>query len=213
MRVVEIFPSIQGEGIQIGMPMTFIRTVGCNLSCNFCDTKYALNRDIDEDKTVQKIYYEILDHNLDWVCITGGEPLIQDPFLLCELFTMLKDEGFNITVETNGTIVPSLALRDKVDLWTASPKIGHWNPEALTAMKPLQLKIVILEGMLLDIEKWRSVDPKYIVFQPCALTPFNVDINRKRLRSIAAMVTRQKWNDVRVLPQMHKYMWGDKRRR
>ena len=42
MKVVEIFDSIDGEGIRAGAPATFIRLAGCNLRCTYCDTVYAL---------------------------------------------------------------------------------------------------------------------------------------------------------------------------
>ena len=41
MKVIEIFTSLQGEGVLMGTPTTFVRFEGCNLDCQWCDTKYA----------------------------------------------------------------------------------------------------------------------------------------------------------------------------
>ena len=57
MKVKEIFRSLQGEGVLIGTPTTFVRTVGCNLDCHWCDTKYA--REGGEDMSVEQIMLRI----------------------------------------------------------------------------------------------------------------------------------------------------------
>jgi len=43
MRICEIFVSLQGEGTDTGTPCTFVRLVGCNLRCSYCDTEYAFH--------------------------------------------------------------------------------------------------------------------------------------------------------------------------
>jgi len=98
LKITEMFPSIQGEGSQVGTPMTFIRLSGCNLACQYCDTKNSWK---DGKLTPEDdIIAECIANGLPWVCITGGEPLIQD---IDVLIRGLLGNGFGIALETNGT--------------------------------------------------------------------------------------------------------------
>ncbi|MCX8082958.1 MAG: 7-carboxy-7-deazaguanine synthase QueE [bacterium] len=112
-NVSEIFYSIQGEGILQGLPMIFIRLAGCNLRCSFCDTKYAWGKGKKQD--VRRIIKKIERYPSRWVCITGGEPLLQQ---LSPLIKILKDRKYCVAIETNGTIWQDI----KIDWFTVSPK-------------------------------------------------------------------------------------------
>ena len=56
MKVVEIFKSIDGEGKRAGLPTTFIRLHGCNLSCSYCDSKYACTGDEYTEMTYLTVF-------------------------------------------------------------------------------------------------------------------------------------------------------------
>ncbi|MCM8762161.1 MAG: 7-carboxy-7-deazaguanine synthase QueE [Candidatus Omnitrophica bacterium] len=112
-NVCEVFYSLQGEGLLQGLPMIFIRLAGCNLMCEFCDTKYA--RDKGEKKDLREIIKETEKYPAKWVCITGGEPFLQK---LSPLLDALKKREYNVSVETNGTIWQDI----KPDWLTVSPK-------------------------------------------------------------------------------------------
>ncbi len=112
-NVSEIFYSIQGEGLLQGLPMVFIRLAGCNLRCPFCDTKYAFKN--GEKKEVKEILKEIRQYPCKKVCITGGEPFLQNLFPLVKT---LKDKKYYLTAETNGTLWQKIPL----DWLTVSPK-------------------------------------------------------------------------------------------
>lgn len=73
IKISQIFESIQGEGKYNGTPMLFIRTSGCNRNCEFCDTKYHTEGKFYDIPSLIKI---INDSKLDYVCWTGGEPLL-----------------------------------------------------------------------------------------------------------------------------------------
>jgi len=108
MRVVEIFDSIQGEGITVGRPSTFVRLAGCNLRCKWCDTKYAWDQEAGEEMTTDQILAQLVKQPN--IVITGGEPLLQD---LLELLRRIKQDCIwkHVTVETNCTIwEPELAF-------------------------------------------------------------------------------------------------------
>jgi 7-carboxy-7-deazaguanine synthase len=101
IKISEIFRSIQGEGRNQGRPCTFIRFTGCNLNCAWCDTRYA--RSGGDELPVDSIFERVIQLGMDTICITGGEPLLQDSALR-ELLQHLHDEGASIEIETNGTL-------------------------------------------------------------------------------------------------------------
>jgi len=101
MKIAEIFRSLQGEGRNQGKPCLFIRLAGCNLQCHWCDTVNAQNGGIEMD--IDAILRHTQCQNLSYVCITGGEPLLQADELE-QLLVLLHQRGYTIDVETNGTI-------------------------------------------------------------------------------------------------------------
>ena len=131
MKISEIFKSIQGEGINAGKNVVFLRTALCNLKCSWCDTKYTWDWDnFDYSKEVKelsinRVKEEIEQFNIKHLVITGGEPMMQADDLV-ELLSFLKPD-FYVEVETNGTIVPNKMLTDLVDQWNVSPKTSNSN--------------------------------------------------------------------------------------
>ena len=101
MKIAEIFASLQGEGRNQGKPCLFIRLAGCNLRCRWCDTAYAQDGGIETG--IDAILEHIQSQNLSYVCITGGEPLLQADELE-QLLVLLNQKGYSIDIETNGTI-------------------------------------------------------------------------------------------------------------
>ena len=91
LKVSEIFASIQGEGLRQGEPTIFVRLTGCNLRCDFCDTKYSWEGgdDISVQQVIEQVKHRHKEFPADWVCITGGEPLLQD---IRELAQKIKRE-------------------------------------------------------------------------------------------------------------------------
>lgn len=124
LKIVEIFPSVQGEGLRQGSPAIFIRLAGCNLRCSFCDTKYAWEggRQRTEAAVFRTVARIRKTYPAEWICLTGGEPLLQD---VGPLIRRLKDDGsrdrpgrLKIQIETNGLFHPP----HSVDWVTISPK-------------------------------------------------------------------------------------------
>lgn len=101
MKIAEIFTSLQGEGLTSGYPTTFVRLAGCNLSCTYCDT--PADRLAGEDMDIDKITDKVLAKQPGYVCITGGEPLLQKNEVI-ELSRRLISAGKRVSIETNGTI-------------------------------------------------------------------------------------------------------------
>jgi organic radical activating enzyme len=109
-RIAEIFHSLQGEGMYLGEPTTFVRFAGCNLDCSYCDTPLAKAG----DKAIEMDIPEALDRIKsitgpnDFVSFTGGEPLLQADFIAA-LVPGLKERGRRLYLETNGTLFKELA--------------------------------------------------------------------------------------------------------
>lgn len=104
MKVVEIFKSIDGEGIRAGFPVTFIRLAGCNLRCSYCDSNYACDwKDEDvTEMTPEEIFKNVYQKGNKRITLTGGEPLIHED--VDSLIDILVRRGFEVNIETNGSV-------------------------------------------------------------------------------------------------------------
>ncbi len=102
MRITEIFLSIQGETASVGLPTVFVRTSRCNLRCTYCDTAYAFTGGVQMD--LDTILAQVATHDYRRICLTGGEPLVQPPEELQAFFDRLHAGGYELSVETGGSI-------------------------------------------------------------------------------------------------------------
>ena len=125
MLISEIFHSLQGEGQLAGVPSVFVRTSGCNLRCNWCDTPYASWQPEGRPMEVDEIVAEVAKHPAKHVVLTGGEPMVAPG--IHELAFQLQERGYHITIETAATVPPrGIAC----DLASLSPKLAHSAPDA-----------------------------------------------------------------------------------
>lgn len=105
MKVVELFTSIEGEGVRAGRLCTFIRLAGCNLNCTYCDTKQAQDFNVGTDMTAEEIVAQVDSISLsDLVTLTGGEPLSRCRKDVLELLELLYLKGYQVNIETNGSV-------------------------------------------------------------------------------------------------------------
>lgn len=109
MKVNEIFYSLEGEGKWQGYPTIFIRLSGCNLDCDWCDTEHQKFQEMEYNQ----IREELDKYPCNRVKVTGGEPLIHEKTNF--LIGLLKDWGYDVALETNGTIF-NTNIFNKVDL-------------------------------------------------------------------------------------------------
>lgn len=100
LKINEIFFSIQGESSWVGYPTVFIRTTGCNLRCKYCDTTYAYYE--GSMQSVGEILSAVRATGARYVCVTGGEPLLQPNVHV--LLKQLCDAGFMVSIETGGSL-------------------------------------------------------------------------------------------------------------
>lgn len=149
----EIFRSIQGEGPAIGRPRTFVRLSGCNLHCVWCDTAYTWNwigtpfahqqaTKFEPAREMVKLSVaEAAEHiralPSEGVVVTGGEPLLQTDALVVLIDALRQqDHRALVEIETNGSIVPSDELIDRIDHFVVSPKLAHSGNDETIAIKP-----------------------------------------------------------------------------
>ncbi|QJI53371.1 QueE [Alteromonas phage vB_AcoS-R7M] len=130
LEVHSIFPTIQGEGPFSGCPAIFVRLAGCNLQCPGCDTDYTSSREtMHTNQVVKGIMYchtrAMPGVKNALVVITGGEPFRQNITLLCQA---LVEEGYDVQIETNGSLRPPPGFPDGVTV-VCSPKTARINKE------------------------------------------------------------------------------------
>jgi 7-carboxy-7-deazaguanine synthase len=127
VRIAEIYASLQGEGRLAGTPSVFVRTSGCNLRCNWCDTPFTSWAPEGDEWSMARITDRVMATGMRHAVITGGEPLLFEETV--ELSALLREAGIHVTVETAGTVLPAGASVD-VDLASISPKLASSAPAA-----------------------------------------------------------------------------------
>lgn len=218
--VNEIFLSIQGEGPYQGRPTVFVRFGGCNLRCSWCDTAYAF-REAEEMK-LREVLGRVDDHAVKDVCLTGGEPLLQED--LPALTRRLLNEELRVTLETNGSI-PIKEYLDRIfekkpdaterrnrlilslDVKApSSDEEGTFYPGNLAVLEPWDyLKFVVCDkGDMLyakDFLTKRKVECPVIVQPVFGRDP-------EELVGIFLGTDWPSGQDVRFGLQIHKTIWG-----
>lgn len=166
MKICEIFTSIQGESSYAGMPCTFIRMTGCNLRCSYCDTAYAYDegKELSEDE----IMSEVKHAGINLVEITGGEPLLQKE--VYHLIERLLDEGYNVLVETNGSVnIKEIDRRAVIILDIKTPGSGmreEMDLSNLDGVKNIdEVKFVITNKT--DYEWAKEIIVRYNIIDKC----------------------------------------------
>lgn len=200
LKTIEIFPSIQGEGLRQGEPTIFVRLGGCNLRCPFCDTKYARRggEDIAVDDILDVVGLFRNEFPAPWVCLTGGEPLAQD---IGPLVRRLKAAGSRVQVETNGTFPP----RPPADWYTVSPKPPAYRFHPLFLKKAREIKLVVSRDLTFDVvESVRAAFPRAapLLLQPQSNAGWSVRQAMELLRRAA----RAGLDNVRLSIQLHKVL-------
>ena len=138
LNINEIFYSIQGEGIYVGLPTLFVRFETCNLDCDYCDTKRAKKKsksfkmyDIDGNIYMYSNPISTVDfmsiisnYTYKFLSFTGGEPLICSNHIE-EILASIQPKDKSIMLETNGTLYESVTkfLLENIDIWSIDIKL------------------------------------------------------------------------------------------
>jgi len=224
LPVVELFgPTLQGEGSVIGRKTLFLRLAGCDYRCLWCDSAFTWRGDVREHAeplTPEQILSRLqaLDAHCRELTITGGNPALYD----CgPLVRLLGDAGYRRHVETQGSVpAPWLALVDSVAISPKPPSSGmatDWERlrQTVSLARSPELKVVVFDRV--DYEYARLVHERFPDL-PLTLQVGNLPQRDdaaallQRLRQISAWVLDdQGMQGVRVLPQLHVLLWGNRR--
>lgn len=222
MKIAEVFYSVQGEGKLTGVPSVFVRTSGCNLRCQWCDTPYTSWKPEGAAREVDSLVEEVMAFGARHAVVTGGEPMIAPGVV--ELTNALRQRGLHITIETAGTVYAPVAC----DLMSISPKLSNstpddpqWSPvhertrhqpdvlRRLMADFPYQLKFVVAEPQdlaeIIDLTRSLNAPAEHVLLMPEGRSP-------------EALRTRAQWLiplclelGFRYTPRVHVDIWGDRR--
>ena len=191
--IVEIFHSVQGEGYHTGTPSIFIRFGGCNLQCSWCDTDFS--------KWDRMSVTEIMTILEQWptkrIIYTGGEPAMQKLRLLSD---ELHSRGYNIAIETNGTIELKEGL---VDWICVSPKDMLYPEFSIKQRKGDELKVVYTGQ---DLSMYDNLKKGFdnLFLQPCYDESKDAGTNGETFHSTFDIVMQNPgWN---LSLQTHKWM-------
>lgn len=207
----ELFYSIQGEGSRTGCPAVFLRLAGCNLRCQWCDTKYSWGKGIAVDEA--ELAEQIMSFESPGLVITGGEPMLQAEALE-KLLAQLPDSLY-VEVETNGSLPPTPGLVQRVNQWNVSPKLPHAgnaapavNAEALkqfSATGRAWFKFVVQGPQDWPVITELGLPRERIILMPCATTKEQLEAASP---AVVQLCLEQR---VRFGSRLHIALWGDKK--
>lgn len=195
-KIVEIFHSVQGEGVHAGIPHIFIRFGKCNLQCQWCDTDFEKY----EEMAAVDILAEVLKYPSKRIIFTGGEPMLNDLWPLHRLF---KARGYQLSCESNGTIVIPEGLLDWICI---SPKDQMYPSVNIRQKTGDELKCVYV-GQDLSLYDELLDGFTHHFLQPCYIDTESVEWNGKNFALTESIVKQSPpW---RLSLQTHKWMGID----
>ena len=216
-KVVETFISINGEGQHAGELALFIRFAGCNLNCNYCDTRWANQPDVVyQEMTETEIKVLVTDSGVRNVTLTGGEPLLQ-PGMYQLLETMGSLPDIRIEIETNGSVDigpymtlirrPAFTLDYKLPGSGMEAGMNTENYRYLT--KEDTVKFVISDKA--DLTRAREIIEQYQLEGRCGIY-YSPVFGRIQPAEIVDDMIEHRLNGVHMQLQMHKFIWDPEQR-
>ena len=233
----EIFHTLQGEGVSMGMPSVFVRSSLCNLHCSWCDTDYTWNwegtpwkhetgkkyskQEYIVELQAQDVVDIISDFNCKNIILTGGEPLLQQPAWE-KIIQLLReqDPSYRFEIETNGTQTPTGFMDQAINQWNVSAKLSNSgnaeklrvNPEALqyfVSNKNSWFKFVIQSAA--DLQEVQQLEQSYNL-------PKNKILLMPEGRTEETLQQKRLWladicrdQGYRFSDRLHIQLWGSKR--
>lgn len=206
LRITELFHSLQGESVTVGLPTVFIRLTGCPLRCQYCDTSYAFSG--GEIRTLDDILTSVAEYGCKHVCVTGGEPLAQPACI--ELLKRLSDAGHFVSLETSGARpISDVDKRVMIVMDLKTPDSLESDKNLLSNLEYLkptdQIKFVLCsrtdyEWACHMITEHRLSDRVQLLFSP--------SWNQLNPTDLANWIIQDKLS-VRFQMQLHKILWND----
>ena len=207
MKINEIFYSLQGEGKWSGLPNIFIRTTGCNLRCTFCDTKYAYED--GKEMSIDEILTQIGKYSCKYICITGGEPLLQNE--MEDLLDLLLKNNYQILFETNGSLNIKKLLNKKSLVISLDVKCPSSNMHENNYLKNISLlrKNDQLKFVIKDKDDYNYAKKIINKYKPICTVYFQA-LWGTNPSDLSKWIISDDLN-VRLGLQLHKILWGERR--
>ncbi|MCM1530042.1 MAG: putative 7-carboxy-7-deazaguanine synthase QueE [Alistipes sp.] len=214
--VAEKFVSINGEGRRAGELAVFIRFRKCNLSCTYCDTRWANTESCPaEMMSAEEIAGYVSSSGVKNVTLTGGEPLLQSG--LYRLIELLMESGCRVEIETNGSMPiaglcgrkfrPGFTLDYKLPGSGMEQHMLTDNYEYLTGNDTVKF----VAGSRDDLKKAAEIIEKYDLRKKCSVY-FSPVFGSVEPAEIVDFMVENRLNDVRLQLQLHKFIWDPEKR-
>ncbi len=205
-KVNEIFFSIQGESMFTGKPTIFLRFTGCPFNCSYCDTAYAFTE--GTKMSIDEILNSIINYRTRYVCITGGEPLVQPH--LHDLTNILLDKNYIITIETSGLVdISRLNKNISITMDIKTPSSNESKNNIFNNINHLKkndaIKFVIASDE--DYIWSKKIIEKYSLIKICSIY-FSPSFNEYSIKTLAENIINDQL-EVTLQNQFHKQIWGD----
>lgn len=205
LNLIELFASVQGETSLTGQLTSFVRLARCNLRCSWCDTTYSFVR--GSPYTIESILSKIAEFGCRYVCVTGGEPLLQPN--VHELMKKLCDLNYIVSLETGGSLPTDLVdPRVRVILDIKCPGSGMseknlWSNIAL--LKEFdEVKFVVQDRV--DFDYACAISKQYHLFDRSPEILFSPVFNKLEAKDLVSWMLQEKLPG-RLNLQCHKYIW------
>ena len=203
--IIEIFNSIEGEGKRAGVPASFVRLKGCNLSCPYCDTLYAMQ----DEPVLMNINEIIACLKYKRVTLTGGEPLITEGIEI--LIYWLIRKGFEVNIETNGSVDISHIRLHKRLFFTMDYKLPSSlaiNEMVLENYKILR-KTDVIKFVVGDEYDFKAMCEFLLEYKPIAQIFVGAVYKQFELQRLATLILNTPClENARLQLQYHKIIWN-----
>ncbi len=234
-KLIELFASIQGEGLWVGKPQVFVRFHGCRLKCTYCDTPLThhsikncrieyppFSKKFTQhplEFSAQELDAAIDQFKIKSLALTGGEPLEQSAFIH---HWLSQNKGrYEVLLETNGIEVAGLdAVLDSIQmismdvkLPSSSKEVPYWDQHESFLNKakgtPTYVKIVYDESITdSEIQSLEKMIKTHLEVKSFVFQPVS-PLQKRDLGRCLALFWQfaQKFPErVRLIPQTHKFI-------
>ncbi len=205
LKINEIFYSIQGESTYAGLPCLFIRLMGCDLRCSYCDTEYAFFE--GKSKSLSEILSVAKQQGSPLIEVTGGEPLLQRN--VHPLMSLLCDEGYEVLIETSGAHdISKIDPRVKVIMDLKCPSSGESERNRMENIPYLQKKdqLKFVMGSREDYEWLKGMIETHQLNERVGAILVSPVFGKIDLQSMAKWILEDHL-PVRFQVQLHKIIW------
>lgn len=227
LAIAEMFgDTLQGEGISVGVPSTFIRLQGCTLKCVWCDTLSVWP--FGNEYSFEEIFQMFEKHGFiekfnkgQHLILTGGSPLKQQGQLTNFIVEFHLKYGFTpyIEVENEAVLMPDLRFSSFVNQWNNSPKLANSGMKERVRLKPDIIKHMSnlpnswFKFVISDSKEWDDIVKEYlphikslnqIILMPEGQTQRELNSSREMVADLAIKV------GVRFTDRLHITIWDKK---